>query len=158
MLWELRYVSEWFTGDDIFLQKAEYLDMSLGDMHNEWYLIFFPLFFSEIYLNIFFFTYVGTLHLEIDLWLIDLGVLTAILRMVMEKTEAMIEMKAQGVVTGMELEGQLVMREEATGRGQVLTIGQEGEVAPLPLIAIEVLNSNDNLVNRSNVLVIMHGT
>lgn len=53
MLWELRYVSEWFTGD-IFFQKAEYLDMSLGDMHKEWYLIFFPLFFSEIYLNIFF--------------------------------------------------------------------------------------------------------
>lgn len=78
--------------------------------------------------------------------------------MVMEKTEAMIGMKAQGVVTGMELEGQLVMREEATGRGQVLTIGQEGEVAPLPLIVIEVLSSNDNLVNRSNVLVIMHGT
>lgn len=92
------------------------------------------------------------------MWLIDLGVLTDILRMVMEKTEAMIGMKAQGVVTGMELEGQLVMREEATGRGQVLTIGQEGEVAPLPLIVIEVLNSNDNLVNRSNVLVIMHGT
>lgn len=64
--------------------------------------------------------------------------LIVILKMGMAKTEHLIGMEAHEVVaTGLELEGQLAMREETTEIDQHPMIALEGEFGPLHLIVTD---------------------
>lgn len=84
------------------------------------------------------------------LQVIGMVLLIGILKMVMIKVEAMIEMVVHEVaVIDMEVEDQGGVREEATGRGRVLTIALVGEADHHPSIATKSL-----LIDNSYV----HGT
>lgn len=81
--------------------------------------------------------------MEIALLVIGMVVVQiATLRMVMAETEAMIGMVVhEGVVIGMEVEGQQGMREEVSGTGRPLMTALTGQGAHLPLITTKCVNS-----------------
>lgn len=84
-----------------------------------------------------FFNTAGT-NQATGLQMIGTTVLIGTRKMVMGKIGALIETEAHVVGTGMEVEGQLVMREEVTGVGLILMTALTGVGGHLPLTATNV--------------------